>query len=60
MVPHLLTDGGNQSCPEFWAITGDPRYPGYETSTIASEPSVERVVENILSGGGRIGTHILL
>jgi hypothetical protein len=60
MVPQPFTAGGNQSCLEIWAITGDPWYPGYKTLTVAPEPTVEWVVENILLMGGKIGTHMLL
>jgi hypothetical protein len=31
MVPQPFAIGGNQSYPEFWVVTGDPRYPGYLT-----------------------------
>jgi hypothetical protein len=43
IVPHSFAAGGKQSYPDFWAITGDPRYPGYQTPTVAPEPSVECV-----------------
>jgi hypothetical protein len=29
MVPQPFAVGGNRSYPEFWAVTGGPRYPGY-------------------------------
>jgi hypothetical protein len=35
MVSQPFATGGDQSYPEFWAVTGDPRYPGYLTPTIA-------------------------
>jgi hypothetical protein len=60
MVLQLFATRGNQLYLEFWAVTGDLQYPGYKTPTIAPEPSVERVVENVLLPGGRIGTHMLL
>jgi hypothetical protein len=34
----------------------NPLYPGYNTTIVAPEPSVERVVGAIHSIGGRIGT----
>jgi hypothetical protein len=36
MVPQPFAARGNQSCPKFWAITGDPRYPGYEIEHISA------------------------
>jgi hypothetical protein len=33
MVPQPFAARGNRSYPEFWAITGNPRYPGYKTPT---------------------------
>jgi hypothetical protein len=41
MVPQPLATRGNRSCPEFWVITGDQRYPGYRTPIVAPEPSIE-------------------
>jgi hypothetical protein len=29
MVPQPFAVGGNQSYSDFWAITGEPLYPGY-------------------------------
>jgi hypothetical protein len=29
MVPQPFVAGGNQSYLKFWAVTGDPWYPGY-------------------------------
>jgi hypothetical protein len=43
----------------FWAVIGDPWYPGYKTPTVAPEPSVEWVAGAVHSMGGRIGTHML-
>jgi hypothetical protein len=60
MVPHPSAAGENQSYPKFWIVTGDPRYPGYKTSIVASEPLVERVVGVVHSMVSRIGTHMLL
>jgi hypothetical protein len=60
LVPQPFATGGNRSYPYFWAIASDPWYPGYETRTVALEPSVERVVRAVHSTGGRIGTHMLL
>jgi hypothetical protein len=37
--PRQFTAGGNQSYPEFW----NPCYPGYQTLTVAPEPSIEQV-----------------
>jgi hypothetical protein len=34
MIPQPFVAGGNWSYPDFWAVTGDPRYPGYKTLTI--------------------------
>jgi hypothetical protein len=60
MVPQSFATSGDWPYLDFWAITGDPRYPGYKTPTVALEPSVERVVEVIHLMGGRIGTHMIL
>jgi hypothetical protein len=60
MIPQPFATGGNRSYLEFWVVTGSPRYSGYFTPTIAPEPSVERVVKNILSMGGRIGAYVAL
>jgi hypothetical protein len=60
MILQSFTTGGNQSYPDFWAITGDLWYPGYKTPTVASNPFIERVAGVIHSIGGRIDTHTLL
>jgi hypothetical protein len=60
MVPQSFATGGNWSYPKFWAVTGDLRYPGYKTSTVAPDPFVERAVENALLTGGRIGSYMLV
>jgi hypothetical protein len=60
MIPQSFAVGGNQLCPEFWTVTGNPRYPGYNTLIIAPEPTIERAIENILLMGGKIGIHMLL
>jgi hypothetical protein len=60
MVPQSFAIGGNRSYPEFWIITDDLQYPGYETPVVTTEPSVEWVVGADLSTVGRIGTHMLL
>jgi hypothetical protein len=51
---------GNQSNPDLWVITSDPRYPGHKTLTIAFEPSVDRVARVVHSMRGSIGTHMVL
>jgi hypothetical protein len=33
MVSQPLIAGGNRSCPEFWVVTDDLQYPGYNTLT---------------------------
>jgi hypothetical protein len=48
---------GNQSYPEFWAVTDVPWYPGYKTPTVVSEPSVERVAKADHSTVDRTCTH---
>jgi hypothetical protein len=45
---------------DFWAKTGDPRYPGHKTLIVALEPSIERVARDVHLTGGRIGTQMLL
>jgi hypothetical protein len=60
MVPQPFVIGGNRSYLDFWAITGDPWYTGYETLTVAPEHFVEWVAGAVHSTGGRIGTHMLL
>jgi hypothetical protein len=57
MVRQPFAAGGNQSHPEFWAVTGSPRYVGYITSIVAPEPSNRRVAGADHSMVGRIGTH---
>jgi hypothetical protein len=59
MVPQSLATGANRSCPEFWAVTDDPQYTGYKTSTVAPKPTIEQSVENVISMGGKIGSHML-
>jgi hypothetical protein len=58
--PSHLPLEGTGSYPDFWALTGGPRYSGYNTPVVAPEPSVERVAGAIRSMGGRMGTHMLL
>jgi hypothetical protein len=41
LVPQPCVTGGNRSNPDFWAVTDDPRYPGYKTLIVAPKPSVE-------------------
>jgi hypothetical protein len=60
MVSQPFAIGGNQSYPDFWPVTDDPWYPGYETLTVAPEHSVERVARAIQLIGDIIGTHMLL
>jgi hypothetical protein len=60
MVPQPCAAGGNRSYPEFWAVIGDMRYPGYFTLIVASEPSVEWAVKDILSMGHILCAHMLL
>jgi hypothetical protein len=60
MVRQSLAVRGNRSYPEFWAVTSDQWNPGYQTSIVALEPSVERVAGAGHSTVGRIGTHMLL
>jgi hypothetical protein len=60
MVPQLFAAGGNWPYLDFWVITGDPRYLGYKTPTVAPEPFVERLAEAIPAMGGRICTHMIL
>jgi hypothetical protein len=57
MVSQPFAVRGNLSYPEFWAVTGVPRY---FTSTVALEPSIERVVGAGHSAVGRAGSHMLL
>jgi hypothetical protein len=60
MVSQPFGAGGNQSYPEYWAVTGDLQYPEDKTPTVALEPSVKGVGENVLLMGGKIGIHMLL
>jgi hypothetical protein len=60
MVSQPSTTGGIRLHPDFWAVTGDPWYPGYKTLIVAPLPSVERVARVVRSMGGRIGNHKLL
>jgi hypothetical protein len=39
MIPQPFAAGGNRLYAEFWAITGDPQYPGYFTPTPLFCPS---------------------
>jgi hypothetical protein len=50
---------GNRLHPKFWVVTGDPRYPGYLTPTVAYELSVEWVARAGHSIVGRTCTHML-
>jgi hypothetical protein len=45
--------------PGYWDITGDPRYPGYRTLTIAPEPSIEWVAVADRLSDDRMGTHMI-
>jgi hypothetical protein len=58
--PNRFATGGNWSYPDYWSVTGDPRYPGYKTPTVTPEPSVERVAGPSRLTDGRIGTHMIL
>jgi hypothetical protein len=60
LVPQQCVTRGNWSYLDFWVVTGDLRYPGYKTSTVATEPSIERVVGAVYLTRDRIGTHMLL
>jgi hypothetical protein len=60
MVLQPFAARGNRSYPEFWAVTGGLRYPGYITSTVATKPSIERVAEASHSTVGGTGTHMVL
>jgi hypothetical protein len=60
MVPQQFAIGGNRLYLEFWAVTGVLRSPGYFTPTVAHEPSVECMVENVLSTRGGIGARMYL
>jgi hypothetical protein len=59
MVLQPFAAGGNQSYPEFWVVTGTPRYPGYITLTVAPEPLIERVAGAGHSTVGKTGTHMV-
>jgi hypothetical protein len=58
--PNHFAARGNRSYPDYWEVTGDLRYPGYKTPTVAPEPFVERVAGAGRSKGCRIGTHMIL
>jgi hypothetical protein len=60
MISHPFATRGNRPYLEFWAVISDMCYPRYFPPTVAPEPSVERVVKNVLSTGGGIGGHMLL
>jgi hypothetical protein len=60
MVPQPFATEGNQSYPEFWAVTSDPWNPGYFTLTVAPEASIERVAEVVHSAMGRTCSHMVL
>jgi hypothetical protein len=60
--PHPFAVGGNRSYLEFWAITGDPRYPGYLTPTkevdfIANLIVLESKGIDIIYGMDWLGKH---
>jgi hypothetical protein len=38
MIPQPFASGGKWSYSEFWAVIGDPQYPGYYTLTVAPSP----------------------
>jgi hypothetical protein len=48
------------SYPDYWIITGDPRYPGYKTLTVGPELFVEQVAKAGRLRDGRMGTHMIL
>jgi hypothetical protein len=58
--PNRLLLEGTDLYPDFWAITGGPRYLGYMTLTVAPEPSIKRVIGAVHPTGSRIGTHMSL
>jgi hypothetical protein len=58
--PSRLPLEGTSRIQIFWAVTDDPRYPVYKTTTVALEPSIEQVARAVNSKEGRIGTHMLL
>jgi hypothetical protein len=60
MVPQPFAAGENRSYSELWVVTSDLRYPGYFTSTIVPEPTIEWVVGASHSIVGRIGSHMVL
>jgi hypothetical protein len=60
MVLQPFAVGGNGPYQEFWAIIGGPRYLGYITLIVSSEPSVERVAGACHSTVGRTCTHMVL
>jgi hypothetical protein len=55
-----MSPNRNRSYQDFWAVTSDPWYLGYKTTTVAPEPSVEWVagVVDLMEGG--IGIHMIL
>jgi hypothetical protein len=60
-VSQSFAIGGNQAIfIFFWAVTGGPRYSGYKTLIVATEPSVEPVARAVHLMGCRIGTHMSL
>jgi hypothetical protein len=60
VVPQPFTAGGKRSYLDLWVVTGDPRYPGYKTPTIAPKPSIARVAGADHLTGGIIGTNMML
>jgi hypothetical protein len=60
LFPNHFAAQGSRSYPDYLAVTGDPRYPGYKTPIVTPEPSVERVVGAGRLTDGIIGTHIIL
>jgi IS5 family transposase len=61
VVPQPFATGRSNIVSRFfWFVTGDPWYLRYKTTTVAPEPSVERVVGAVYSIGGRICTHMSL
>jgi hypothetical protein len=50
----------NRSYPEFWVVIRGLWYSEYFTSIVAPEPSIEQMVKNVLSTGGRIDAHMLI
>jgi hypothetical protein len=52
MVPQPFAARGDWSYPEFWAVTGGPRYPRYKTLTVLLKGVVP--VGELDRGGGSI------